>query len=70
MTALTNADRTAQTARTVDAFHAGDGRAQLSAGVAMTGLRAGRWHRAEWGRNPRRRRYGHHWKFITDRENP
>jgi hypothetical protein len=33
MTALTNADRTAQAARAVDAFHAGDGRAQLSAGL-------------------------------------
>ena len=55
MTALTNADRTAQVARAVDAFHAGDGRAQLSAGVAMTGLRAGRWHCAERGKNPRRR---------------
>jgi hypothetical protein len=40
MTALTNADRTAQ-ARAVDAFPAGDGRAQLSAGVAMT--RIARW---------------------------
>ena len=54
MTALINADRTAQAARAVDAFHAGDGRAQLSAGVVMTGLRAGLWHCAERGKNPRR----------------
>ena len=55
MTARTNADRAALAARAVDAFHAGDGRAQLSAGVAMTGLRTGRWHCAERGKNPRRR---------------
>ncbi len=54
MTAATNADRTAQ-ARAVDAFHAGDGRAQLIAGVAMTELRAGLWHCADRGKNPRRR---------------
>ena len=54
MAALTNVDRTAQTARAVDALHAGDGRAQLSAGVAMTGLRAGLWHCAERSKNPRR----------------